>query len=197
MAFRVTTDENGFVVSVERVQSSENTSSTKKRSGVTTSKPKPSIQSQKAKSKQKQLLKAKKPKNKTESIVSRTLAKPNPPKKLKAQNLSSMQQLAKKPLVRCSECNTNVREDRWNKHILKHGNKPIQKGSVTKKRTVNEVKVRRATRRTLTGEQRQAVRGLHEELLYGDKYLGISRRDYDGSFGSISLYDDYGEESLP
>ncbi len=32
---------------------------------------------------------------------------------------------------------------------------------------------------------------------YGGKYLGHMRRDYDGSFGSISLYDDYGEESFP
>lgn len=36
-----------------------------------------------------------------------------------------------------------------------------------------------------------------DEGSYGDKYLGQVRRDYDGSFGSIPLYDDYGEESFP
>lgn len=195
MAYRVTTDESGFVVSVERVQLSQNASSTKKQSGVTTSKP--NVQYQKAESKQKRPLKAKKPKSKAQNTVLRTLAKPSTPKKLKAQNLLPMQQLAKKPLVRCSECNVNVREDRWNKHVLKHETKISRKAPVTKKQVVSKGRAKSARSQTLTGEQRQAVRGLHEELLYGDKYVGISRRDFDGSFGSISLYDNYGEESHP
>ena len=35
------------------------------------------------------------------------------------------------------------------------------------------------------------------ESRFGEKYLGQMRRDYDGTFGSIPLYDDYGEESGP
>lgn len=34
-----------------------------------------------------------------------------------------------------------------------------------------------------------------EEGRYGDKYLGHMRRESDGRFGSLPLYDDYGEES--
>lgn len=40
-------------------------------------------------------------------------------------------------------------------------------------------------------------RRLSEELDFGDKYLGQVRRESDGSFGSLPLYDDYGEESSP
>ncbi len=36
-----------------------------------------------------------------------------------------------------------------------------------------------------------------EEGSYGGKYLGHMRRESDGSFGSLPLYDDYGEESGP
>ncbi len=44
---------------------------------------------------------------------------------------------------------------------------------------------------------RGASRRLSEELDFGDKYLGQVRRESDGSFGSLPLYDDYGEESSP
>lgn len=36
-----------------------------------------------------------------------------------------------------------------------------------------------------------------EESNFGGKYLGHMRRESDGSFGSLPLYDDYGEESGP
>ncbi len=50
----------------------------------------------------------------------------------------------------------------------------------------------------LEPHQQEAVRQSRgDEGNYGDKYLGQGRRDYDGSFGSIPLYDDYGEESFP
>ncbi len=35
------------------------------------------------------------------------------------------------------------------------------------------------------------------ETRYGGKYLGQVRREWDGKFGSLPLYDDYGEESDP
>jgi hypothetical protein len=35
------------------------------------------------------------------------------------------------------------------------------------------------------------------EPIYGDKYVGQTRRDYDGTWGSLPLYDDYGDESGP
>jgi hypothetical protein len=46
-------------------------------------------------------------------------------------------------------------------------------------------------------QQDDLLKSRGEEGSYGDKYLGQVRRDYDGSFGSIPLYDDYGEESFP
>ncbi len=36
-----------------------------------------------------------------------------------------------------------------------------------------------------------------QESNYGDKYVGQMRRDYDGTYGSLPLYDDYGDESGP
>lgn len=44
-------------------------------------------------------------------------------------------------------------------------------------------------------EVRRQYRG--EEGRYGGKYLGHMRRELDGRFGSLPLYDDYGEDSGP
>jgi len=61
------------------------------------------------------------------------------------------------------------------------------------------------TRRKTAGPSR-AKSEQHEEVLrqsrgeegsYGGKYLGQMRRERDGRFGSLPLYDDYGEESGP
>ncbi len=52
--------------------------------------------------------------------------------------------------------------------------------------------------RDLEPHQQEVLRQSRgDEGSYGDKYLGQVRRDYNGSFGSIPLYDDYGEESFP
>lgn len=52
--------------------------------------------------------------------------------------------------------------------------------------------------RNLEPHQQEVLRQSRgDEGSYGDKYLGQVCRDYDGSFGSIPLYDDYGEESFP
>lgn len=46
--------------------------------------------------------------------------------------------------------------------------------------------------------QKEALRqSRSEEGSYGGKYLGHMRRDSDGRFGSLPLYDDYGEDSGP
>ncbi|MBU6362340.1 MAG: hypothetical protein KGS46_20205 [Chloroflexi bacterium] len=34
-----------------------------------------------------------------------------------------------------------------------------------------------------------------DESSYGDKYLGHMQREWDGKFGSLPLYDDYGDEA--
>lgn len=43
---------------------------------------------------------------------------------------------------------------------------------------------------------KESLRGMVEETRFGDKGLGQTVRD-NGRFGSISLYDDYGEEAYP
>ena len=39
------------------------------------------------------------------------------------------------------------------------------------------------------------LRQSDHESSYGDKYVGQSRREWDGKFGSLPLYDDYGDEA--
>ena len=134
------------------------------------------------------------------------------PKKLKAQNLAPTQSLSKKPMIMCSVCQQNLREDNWDKHIRKvHAAatrlqpatkqtkrpKPPQSGRVNKENGYHGSSRRRSSASEMSTEQRHAIRGLSEELAYGDKYLGQMRREADGRFGSIPLYDDYSENSGP
>jgi len=47
-----------------------------------------------------------------------------------------------------------------------------------------------------TNEKSQAAfdQAFHESR-FGDKYVGLSRRESSGRFGSLPLYDDYGDEA--
>lgn len=209
MPLRWTLDENGVpVISLEKVYIRESTSKTRKQSDTSSvlreSKLKESSRKSKASS----------------SSTNRTIkAKANAervrtpgPKKLKARNLSQTQLLSRKPMVMCSLCQQNLREDNWNKHVRKvHAAKSRSQtvARQTERSKVSNIgglnggnerhKYLNRTSKTndVNSEQRRAIRGFFEELAYGDKYLGQVRRESDGRFGSIPLYDDYSEDSYP
>lgn len=131
------------------------------------------------------------------------LTKPQP-KKLPPKDLLPPQLLSKKSLVRCSICQQNIRSDKWEKHLKKVHAERTTKVSNSSSKTRNATRQSKArkggSRRGGSTSfdpdaRREALRGLHEETIYGDKYLGQFRRDADGRFGSIPLYDDYSEES--
>jgi transcription elongation factor Elf1 len=124
------------------------------------------------------------------------------PRKLSPRDMSPTQKLSNKPFVRCSICEQNIRSDKWEKHLKK-----VHAASVTNKVSKSSSKSRntapkspRTSRKSGGGGidpdvRRRALKELHEETSYGDKYLGQVRREADGRFGSIPLYDDYSEES--
>jgi hypothetical protein len=43
--------------------------------------------------------------------------------------------------------------------------------------------------------QSEALTQSASEKRFADKYVGQMRREWDGKFGSLPLYDDYGDES--
>ena len=46
-----------------------------------------------------------------------------------------------------------------------------------------------------SGADLEAFRQSQAETSFGGKYLGQMRREFDGKFGSLPLYDDYDDES--
>lgn len=89
-----------------------------------------------------------------------------------------------KKMVRCPYCACSVREDRLNKHCHKVHN--ISHES----RNHN---VSRQARQSRT-EKPESLEQAYLETRDGGKYLGYMARE-NGRFGSLPLYDDYGDES--
>lgn len=128
------------------------------------------------------------------------------PTPLKSSLLTPWQTRSGRTFVRCSKCQVNVRESNWQKHLTKVHPKP-EKNSTNKDLSLKEQTVpigfsqnREKIPGTLSpssNEARLVARGLIEETQFGDKYVGQYNREVDGRFGSISLYDDYSEESYP
>jgi hypothetical protein len=96
-----------------------------------------------------------------------------------------------KPMAVCPACRVAVRADRLKKHLGKVH--PGWKGSVANLNTESESVSADRDAESPEEELNQS----HHESRFGEKYLGQMRRDYDGTFGSIPLYDDYGDESGP
>lgn len=124
------------------------------------------------------------------------------PRRLPPKDLSPMQKLGDKSFVCCSICEQNIRSDNWEKHLKKvHANSATSRASHTPPKSKN------ITQKTLPRSRkgggasfdpdirRKALQELHEETAFGDKYLGQFRREADGRFGSLPLYDDYSEDS--
>lgn len=131
------------------------------------------------------------------------LTKPQP-RKLPPKDLLPTQLQSKKSLVQCSICQQNIRADKWDKHLKKvHAGctTKVSNSPSTMRNVSGEPKARKSSSRKGGGAsfdpdiRRKALRELHEETIYGDKYVGQFHRDADGRFGSIPLYDDYSEES--
>lgn len=106
-------------------------------------------------------------------------------------------------MTQCPHCKSPVRNDRLEKHILNAC--PAQKISTP---SVGKLDTRRAkpdaeqegisdtdsaTRKVDIEEE--ALRQSFDEPIDGGKYLGHMRREWDGKFGSLPLYDDYEDES--
>jgi len=108
--------------------------------------------------------------------------------------------------VVCSDCGSEVKERNLEKHVRKvhsarNKRKPMNfsKPSQARDKGKSSGQHGRSTFDTKASEQpgRQYLREQFEETRYGDKYLGQVRRELNGRFGSLPLYDDYGEESGP
>lgn len=97
-------------------------------------------------------------------------------------------------LVQCQFCSAFLRPDRIEKH-----NRRVHKSQT--KQSFQKPKQQKDTSKTedLEGPQKntdsEAVIQSDRETLFGDKYVGQYRREFDGKFGSIPLYDDYGDEA--
>lgn len=125
-----------------------------------------------------------------------------PGKKGEARKPSPALKAVGKPLVRCPDCGANVREHNLQKHLRKVHSAAAcgPKPKTAKKPARPAGNARRGARSGVfpdPDERGRAIRGLSEETSFGDKYLGQVRREADGRFGSLPLYDDYGEESGP
>jgi hypothetical protein len=149
------------------------------------------------------------------------LPDPQPSAKPKAAPTPSpSSSVPKKPLVVCSLCGVNVREDRLPKHMFKvHPSKSMRFSmpkstqttrDVTKKvktpstrparnrvRLPSRVRQRAPTRPRGQGTANGYLEQIFDDPRYGGKYIGQTLRESDGSFGSIPLNDNYSEESGP
>lgn len=104
-------------------------------------------------------------------------------------------------ITQCPHCKCSVRSDRLQGHIL-------QKCSVGRKLKSQANKSPRIKQRAKveaspsidpetqkTSLEEEALRQSFDEPIYGGKYLGHMRREWDGKFGSLPLYDDYEDEA--
>lgn len=90
---------------------------------------------------------------------------------------------------RCSVCGVSVRVDRLKRHMQK-----VHPGSIISP-TTQKSEQKSSSPEAKVEFPEESVYQSHHETRYGDKYVGQMRRDYDGTFGSLPLYDDYGDES--
>ena len=199
MPKRVTVDENGCVVFVEDLPGLKHkVEPPKGRPATKSSSKKPKSNEQKPKSNKstggKKLASAKR--------SSQPLPTPQP-----------MGWFRYEPWVACSACGSFHPERLWRKHLkdahevtprssagsTRKGCKRKGKGSKAKSsRSISSQSVSRKMSRqkkTITPNEQALVQS-YEDTRDGGKGLGHARRD-NGKFGSLPLYDDYGEESGP
>ncbi len=110
-----------------------------------------------------------------------------------------------RPQTTCPVCRVAVRTDRLERHLKKvhppfavptsrPGIPEPGRGPTFPARAGSPA--RRVTHRTSSSPMpREEFLQSQYEPRYGGKYLGHMRRDLNGTFGSVPLYDDYGDES--
>ncbi|MCE7987217.1 MAG: hypothetical protein DYG89_39100 [Caldilinea sp. CFX5] len=101
------------------------------------------------------------------------------------------------PLTACPVCGVAVGERRLAKHLRKvHPTHASQahEAKVVKQKTPqqNEQSQRQSTTRQ---QQLAEFEQAFHESRFGDKYVGLSRREGNGRFGSLPLYDDYSDDA--
>jgi hypothetical protein len=96
-----------------------------------------------------------------------------------------------KPMTKCPACRARVRVDRLKKHLGK-----VHPGWRDPRASRNPHTESVSADQGAEFPKEELNQSDHESR-YADKYLGQMRRDYDGTFGSLPLYDDYGDESGP
>ncbi len=95
-------------------------------------------------------------------------------------------QTAKLPqgeMVKCKYCDSFVRKRNMEKHCKKMHKMRLKKVT-DEEQAISE-----------NEPSRESVIQSDRETLFGDKHLGPWAHEWDGKFGSISLYDDYGDEA--
>lgn len=127
-----------------------------------------------------------------EDRLERHLRKMHPTKLTQPKTLTKS--TASKDLVKCDFCNSFVRRDRLTMHKTRvhpaHAAQSNQKPSSIIEHSKIQVNspVTKDTRE-------QSVIQSDRETIFGDKYVGQYRREFDGKFGSIPLHDDYNDEA--
>ena len=106
-------------------------------------------------------------------------------------------------LVKCPHCMTSIRPDRLEKHIQTKCPKHTKKATRSDQFESSQVKTAKPKNSishvNQTAEEirigKESLWQSSDESSYGDKYLGYMQREWDGKFGSLPLYDDYGDEA--
>lgn len=99
-------------------------------------------------------------------------------------------------LVECPQCKCQVRESRLDNHMRL---KCPKKDAPAQKQVENQVMPSREqapmTSTPSSSRQVEALIQSDRESRFADKYVGQMRHQWDGKFGSLPLYDDYGDEA--
>jgi DNA-directed RNA polymerase subunit RPC12/RpoP len=120
--------------------------------------------------------------------------KAHPDKKNQKDVISLTNRLPKDFYVNCQYCTSRVKKGNLEKHYKKmHGSQltVLNKNetiSLSSPRQDNDVSL-------IESPEKQSVIQSDRETIFGDKNLGPWAHEFDGKFGSISLYDDYGDEA--
>mgnify|MGYP001583569782 CR=1 FL=1 len=107
-------------------------------------------------------------------------------------------------MIQCPYCKVMVRNYRLKRHVFEKC--PVAKKSVkqsVKSRTLHSMRAEDQEQVSALGlaiEKAFEIEALNQsfdETRYAGKYLGHMRREWDGKFGSLPLYDDHDDESNP
>jgi len=124
-------------------------------------------------------------------VVVRQVDRRQTSRKLKSAPKTTPRRHKSRPKTVCPVCNVLVRVDRLESHLSRVH--PGWRGSAANQDPKSEPT---SAERGMEFLEEEVYQSDHESR-YGEKHVGQTRRDYDGTFGSIPLYDDYGDESGP